>query len=98
MAIVSKFYNKLNKIKPKNFKVLIMTPKEKAEKLIDKMMLGSKDRMYLGLAKQCALIAVNCAILQQLIKFIIFADVLLILFKYCKHLKTGNLFACFFLQ
>jgi len=29
-----------------------MTPKEKAEELIDKMMLGSKDRLYLRLAKQ----------------------------------------------
>jgi len=36
-----------------------MTPKEKAEELIDKMMLGSKDRLYLRLAKQCALIAVD---------------------------------------
>jgi hypothetical protein len=36
-----------------------MTPKEKAKQLIDKMMLGSKDRMYLGLAKQSAIIAVD---------------------------------------
>ena len=36
-----------------------MNPKEKAIDLIDKMMLGSKDRMYLRLAKQCALIAVT---------------------------------------
>ncbi len=36
-----------------------MKPEEKAIDLIDKMMLGSKDRMYLKLAKQCALIAVD---------------------------------------
>ena len=36
-----------------------MTPKEKAIELIDKMMLGAKDRLYLRLAKQCALIAVD---------------------------------------
>lgn len=36
-----------------------MTPKEKAIELIDKMMLGSKDRLYLRLSKQCALIAVD---------------------------------------
>ena len=36
-----------------------MNPTEKANELIDKMMLGSKDRWYLRLAKQCALIAVT---------------------------------------
>jgi len=34
-----------------------MTAKEKAEELVNRMMLGSKDRLYLTLAKQCALIA-----------------------------------------
>jgi hypothetical protein len=34
-----------------------MTAKEKAEELVNRMMLGSKNRLYLRLAKQCALIA-----------------------------------------
>jgi hypothetical protein len=37
----------------------MISPKEKAKELVDKMMLGSKDRMYLGLAKQSAIIAVD---------------------------------------
>ena len=45
-----------------------MTPKEKAEDLIDKMMLGSQDRLYLRLSKQCALIAVE-EIMSLMIKF-----------------------------
>jgi hypothetical protein len=45
-----------------------MTPKEKAIDLIDKMMLGSKDRLYLRLSKQCALIAID-EILSLMIKF-----------------------------
>ncbi|MEY2869458.1 MAG: hypothetical protein RIR01_1949 [Bacteroidota bacterium] len=36
-----------------------MTPKKKAIDLTNKMMLGSKDRLYLRLAKQCSLIAVD---------------------------------------
>lgn len=36
-----------------------MNAKDKALELINKMMLGSKDRLYLKLAKQCALIAVT---------------------------------------
>ena len=45
-----------------------MTPKEKAEDLINKMMLGSQDRLYLRLSKQCALIAVE-EIMSLMIKF-----------------------------